>query len=151
MRPKLIQSTNGNANGVALSPSGHTIYLGDTGVLEYFPTRNDPNGARELWAYDFVSSVHGAKVPVLTNQRMLNTPINYFYDGIRVSIEGWILAGSGDGVDLIDPETGLALGSVRIGGGEALAVSLALGWHEFWIVGRGGIWRVSGLKTALVK
>ncbi|KAF2807536.1 NHL repeat-containing protein [Mytilinidion resinicola] len=149
MRPKLLQTTTGNANGVAISPDGRTLYLPDTGVSQYYPVKKNPYGARELWAYDFATASSGAKCPTLTNKRLLNNPITYFYDGIRVSNEGWIFCGAGHGVDIIDPETGLALGSIRVGGGKNVAVSLAFGFHEFWIVGQGGVWHVSGIKPAL--
>lgn len=149
MQPKLVQTTTGNANGVAVDPSGRTIYLPDTGVSEFRPSAKNPFGARELWAYDFATSAFGKQLPILTNKRLLNNPISYFYDGIRVSREGWIFCGAGGGVDVISPETGLTLGTIRVGGGENLAVSLALGHHELWIVGRGGVWHVSDINIAM--
>jgi gluconolactonase len=80
---------------------------------------------------------------------LFTSPVSYFYDGIRVSGEGWVFAGSGDGVDVIDPESGFVLGSIRLGGGENVAVSLAFGENELWIVGKGGVWHVKDIKTKL--
>ena len=135
MRPKVLQTTTGNCNGVAVSESGdtRTLYLPNTGVSEFKPvSRRNPYGQREVWAYDISRTL-----PILTNARLLNNPISYFYDGIRVSKNGWIFAGAGDGVDLIDPETGLTLGTIRVGGGPNLAVTVAFGENELWVVGRG--------------
>ncbi|GME44555.1 Six-bladed beta-propeller TolB-like protein [Neofusicoccum parvum] len=149
LRPKLVQLTTGNANGVAVSPDGGTVYLADTGAAGFPGQPRSGLGPRGLWAFDVARTAAGAAVPVLNGRRLLNNPIAYTYDGLRVSREGWVWAGAGDGVDVLDPVTGLALGSVRVGGGRNVAVSLALGRHELWIVGAGGVWRVSGVKAAL--
>ena len=85
-----------------------------------------------LWAFGMSGS--GA---VLANQRMLGNTLSYFRDGIRASRESWLFAGSGDGVDVIDPGTGFVLRSVRVGRGPNVAVNLAFGEHEMWIVGKG--------------
>ncbi|GAW15111.1 hypothetical protein ANO14919_045200 [Xylariales sp. No.14919] len=147
-RPKVIQITTGNTNGVSLSPDGKTIYLPNTGVSG--GDGKDPYGERGLWAYDFATSggLRKAKVPVLTNARLLTNPIANFYDGIRVSKDGWIIAGANDGVDVIDPVDGYILGSIRVGG-DGEAVSIVLNGHDIWIVGRGGVWHVSNIRTAL--
>lgn len=86
---------------------------------------------------------------VLSNKRLLSEPISYFYDGLRVSRNGWIFAGAGDGIDVIDPETGFTLGTIRVGGGENLAVSTTFGKNELWIVGRGGVWHVKNIRERL--
>lgn len=147
MRPKVVHITTGNANGVAVSSlqdGRHTLYLPDTGVSEFKPvSKKNPYGNRALFAYDVATG------GVLTSPRLLNNPISYFYDGIRVSRNGWIFVGAGDGVDVIDPVSGLTLGTIRVGGGDNLAVSLAFGEHEFWIVGRGGVWHVNNVAERL--
>ncbi|KAF4982150.1 hypothetical protein FZEAL_2173 [Fusarium zealandicum] len=148
MRPRVVHVTTGNANGVAVSATdgGKTVYLPDTGVSEFKPVSlKNPYGDRGLFAWDVQKNGGG----MLTNRRLLNNPITYFYDGIRVSRNGWIFVGSGDGVEVIDPATGLALGSIRVGGGENVAVSMAFDKHQLWIVGRGGVWHVSGIKDRL--
>ncbi|KAJ4299218.1 hypothetical protein N0V90_004462 [Kalmusia sp. IMI 367209] len=151
MRPKPVHITTGNANGIAVSkslnsPSTHTVYLPDTGVSVFKPVSlKDPFGNRALVAYD--SSPSG----ILTNPRLLNNPISYFYDGIRASKNGLLFAGAGDGVDVIDPVDGLTLGRIRVGGGDNLAVSVTFGSNELWIVGRGGVWHVRGVAEALAR
>jgi gluconolactonase len=146
MQSKIIWTTDGNANGVAISPDGKTLYIPDTGVSNFRPSNKNPYGKRMLWAFDISGS--GA---VLANKRMLGNPLSYFYDGIRASREGWLFAGSGDAVDVIDPETGFVLGSIRVGGGSNVAVSLAFGEHEMWIVGKGGVWHVKNIKARLMR
>lgn len=149
MRPRPVHITTGNANGVAVAAradGSRTLYLPDTGASESRPvSRANPYGDRALTAFDVGARGGG----VLSNPRFLSNPIAYFYDGIRVSRHGWIWAGAGDGVDVIDPESGLTLGTVRVGGGQNKAVNLAFGEHELWIVGRGGVWHVSGIKERL--
>lgn len=144
MMAKVVWTTTGNANGIAMGPSGRSIYIPDTGVSEFRPSNKNPHGRRMVWAFDLPDGK-----PVLVNQRFLMSPISYFYDGIRVSGEGWIFAGSGDGVDVIDPESGFVMGSIRTGGGDNIAVSMAFGDHEMWIVGKGGVWHVKNTKAKL--
>ncbi|KAJ5749703.1 hypothetical protein N7533_006731 [Penicillium manginii] len=144
MQAKVVWTTSGNANGVAMGPNGRTLYVPDSGVSEFRPSYKNPYGRRMVWAFDVVG--RGA---VLAGQRLFTSPVSYFYDGIRVSGEGWVFAGSGDGVDVIDPESGFVLGSIRLGGGENVAVSLAFGENELWIVGKGGVWHVKDIKTKL--
>jgi hypothetical protein len=151
MRPKPVHITTGNANGVAVSrshsnPLAHSVYLPDTGVSEFKPvSKKNSYGSRALFAYDTIQA------GILTNPRFLNNPISYFYDGIRASKNGYLFAGAGDGVDVIDPVDGLTLGTIRVGGGENLAVSMSFGKHELWIVGRGGVWHVSAVKEELAR
>ncbi|KAF1834784.1 hypothetical protein BDW02DRAFT_621038, partial [Decorospora gaudefroyi] len=148
MRPKVVHITTGNANGIVVSRPGthgafQTVYLADTGVSG--ASGKSAFGNRALFAYD------AGQGGVLTNAKLLNNPISYFYDGVRVSKKGYIFAGAGDGVDVIDLVDGLTLGTIRVGGGGNLAVSLSLGEHEMWIVGRGGVWHVSGVEEALAR
>lgn len=147
MRPRVSHITDGNSNGIAISPDGSTLYLPDAGVSEKKPVSfKNPYNKRELAAFDI-----SAKGGVLSNRRLLNNPISYFYDGIKVSGEGYIIAGAGDGVDFIDPVDGITLGSIRLGGGENVAVNVALGKNELLIVGKGGVWHVQNIATKLIR
>ncbi|KAG6354321.1 hypothetical protein INS49_004926 [Diaporthe citri] len=74
MRPRVSHITDGNANGIAISPDGSTLYLPDAGVSEKKPVdRKNPYNKRDLSAFD-VSATGG----VLSNRRLLNNPISYF-------------------------------------------------------------------------
>ncbi|KAL1586088.1 hypothetical protein WHR41_04792 [Cladosporium halotolerans] len=149
MRIKELAMLEGNANGITLSPDGKTLYVADTGASESKPARRNDQGPREMWAWDFATSSHGAKIPLLVNQRMLSRAIEYFYDGIRTSSNGLIFAAGGEVVDVIDPESGWTLGSIRVGGNGNDPVNIALGDHEMWIVGKGGVWHVKNIKERL--
>ncbi|CAI7608678.1 unnamed protein product [Penicillium pancosmium] len=144
MQAKIVWTTCSNTNGVAMAPDGKTLYVPDSGVSEFPPSNKNLHGRRMVWAFNVAG--RGA---ILANQRLLTSPVSYFYDGIRMSGEGWIFAGSGDGVDVLDPESGFVLGSIRTGGGENVAVSLAFGEHELWIVRKGGVGHVKDIKTKL--
>ncbi|EOD44849.1 putative six-bladed beta-propeller -like protein [Neofusicoccum parvum UCRNP2] len=85
LRPKLVQLTTGNANGVAVSPDGGTVYLADTGAAGFPGQPRSGLGPRGLWAFDVARTAAGATVPVLNGRRLLNNPIAYTYDGLR----GW--------------------------------------------------------------
>lgn len=153
MRPRVVETTTGNSNGVAISnrTGGLAVYFGDTGVTTSYNsdgqllTTNNPFNRRDLSAYDVVPGGAG----LLANYRLLNNPISYIYDGVRVSRNGWIFAGAGEGVDVIDPDTGLTLGTLHVGGGQSVAVNVAFGEHEMWVVGKGGVWHVSGISERL--
>lgn len=147
MRPRVTTITTGEANGIAVSAKrqdgGRTVYIADTAISP--PPLGTPNNQfnrRDLSAYD-------AKGPLLTNQRLFNNPISYFHDGVRVSRNGWVFGGAGEGVDVMDPETGLTIGTIHVGGGQTTAVNLALGEHELWIIGAGGVWQVNGVRERL--
>ncbi|KAI9148148.1 AkeP protein [Paramyrothecium foliicola] len=118
LRPKeLAFLQSGNTNGISLSPDGKTLYLADTGASEVKPSRRNFQGPRDLWAWDFATSSTGERLPLLVNQRLLSRAMQYFYDGLRVSRSGWIFGAGGEVVDILDPESGWTLGSIRVGGG----------------------------------
>ncbi|KAJ5862961.1 hypothetical protein N7455_007029 [Penicillium solitum] len=52
MQSKVIWTTEVNANGVAISPDGKTLYIPDTGVSNFRPSNKNPYGKRILWAFD---------------------------------------------------------------------------------------------------
>lgn len=149
MRPRAITRTTGEANGIAVSAKredgSRTVYISDTGISP--PAVDEPFDSfnrRDLSAYD-------ARGPLLTNQRLFNNPIYYIHDGVRVSRNGYVFSGIGQGVDVMDPETGYTLGAIHVGGGQTTAVNLAFGEHEMWIVGAGGVWHVNGIKERLAR
>lgn len=153
MRPRAVYKTTGNANGIAVdratSGNGDTVYMGDTGVSQAWPvSRLDPFEDRALRAFSTAPATEG----LLTNERFLTEPMSYYYDGIRASKNGYIFGCAREQrVDVIDPRSGLILGTIRVGGGQNGAVNVAFGTHEMWIVGRGGVWHVYGIKEELAR
>lgn len=147
MRPKPVyynyDPVHFSANGIAVTPTVNgrrRAYVPSTAAVE----QTLPFQDFTLMAYDI--DLEGT---VLTSPRLLNNPIAYFYDGLRVSRNGWIFGGAGQGVDIVHPVTGLTLGTIRVGGGLNVAVNMAFGEHEMWIVGKGGVWHVQGIKERL--
>ncbi|THC94691.1 hypothetical protein EYZ11_005836 [Aspergillus tanneri] len=140
----------GVANGVAFSKGGDgkgTIYISNTGAVSPDKSHAEhPYRPRTIEAYDV--SYPGA---LTSSSRLVSVPISFVYDGVRASRNGWIFAGAGNGVDVLDPETGLALGTIRVGGGNYVAVNTALGENELWIVGAGGVWHVTGIRETLAR
>lgn len=148
----LMTLPNGNTNGIAVSPDGGSLYVADTGASLSRPNRRVEQGPRDLWAFDFATSkATGDKLPLLTNRRLLTKAITYFYDGVRASRGGWIFGAGGEVVDVVDPESGWILGSIRVGGGGKEPVNLVFGEHELWIVGKGGVWHVKNIREKLAR
>ncbi|KAH6708932.1 hypothetical protein BKA61DRAFT_645872 [Leptodontidium sp. MPI-SDFR-AT-0119] len=143
LAPKWVFQTPGNANGIAISSSG-TLYVDVTDVSSGRPNVKDPLKPRQLNSY---STDHQ---PVLRDARLFSNSISYYCDGVRVSKNGLIWCAAGDGVDVIDKD-GKTLGRVRVGGGDRLsaAVNIAFEEHVLWVVGRGGVWKVSGIEEVL--
>ena len=150
-RIKELTSLEGNTNGISLSPDGKTLYVADTGASEVKPSRRNFQGPRDLWAWDFATSASGAKLPLLTNRRLFNRAIEYFYDGVRVSSNGLVFGAGGEVVDVMDPESGLILGSIRMGGDGNDPVNIVFGEHEMWAVGKGGVWHVKNIAEKLAQ
>lgn len=68
-----------------------------------------------------------------------------------MSRSGLVFCAAADGVDVIEPKSGATLGRIRTGGGRYLAVNIAFEDHTMWIVGKGGVWKVSGIKELLTR
>lgn len=145
MTPKWVFETDGNANGIAFSRDG-TLYVDTTGVSSGRPNVKDPYKTRALLAYD----TNGGR-PQLKNARLFSNSISYYNDGVRVSRNGYVFGAAGDGVDIIEPEDGITLGRIRVGGSSNLAINVAFEDHTLWIVGKGGVWRVSNIREQLAR
>lgn len=63
---------------------------------------------------------------------------------------GFRFASMGIGVDVVDPQTKQTLGTIRVGGGNYVAVHMEFGQYELCIVGAEGIWHVIGIRETLV-
>lgn len=77
--------------------------------------------------------------------------VNYYCDGIRVSEDGLVFCAMGAGLDVLDEE-GMTQGRIRTQSKseDPAAVNTAFcDMKELWVVGRGGIWRITGIKEEL--
>ncbi|OGM47435.1 hypothetical protein ABOM_002642 [Aspergillus bombycis] len=150
LRPRPFHVTENQANGIAFSQGRDgkaSVVISHTGAVSPDKSHREyPFRPRTLEAYDV--SYPGAWT---SGHRLVSVPISFVYDGIRTTKSGWVLAGAGEGVDVLDPQTGLALGTIRVGGGDYVAVNTALGEKELWIVGAGGVWHVAGFRETLTR
>ncbi len=132
-------------NGIALAPGQKTLYLSDTGAgsgpidpqlpsgqLSYVTT-----GKRTVYAYDLCSD--GMSI---VNKRPIYLSQDFVPDGVKVARNGYIVAATGSGVDVLDP-VGTLLIRIQT---NYTAVNFAWTGEDFetlWIVGVGGISRVN--------
>lgn len=89
---------------------------------------------------------------LLTRHRLFSVAITYQYDGIRASRDGRVFDDAGEGVDVLDPRMGLALGTMYLraaGARPRTAVNVAFGQHAMWMIGDGGVWHTSGSRQRL--
>ncbi|KAL8729328.1 MAG: hypothetical protein Q9166_004825 [cf. Caloplaca sp. 2 TL-2023] len=137
-------------NGIALSPSQKTLYISDSGsasstiLQEYgsIPSTFENwniTGPRYIYAFDIVNG-DGAN-PYLVNKRVIYKAMSLAPDGIKVASNGFVVAATGSGVDVLDE-----------GGAVVMRVQTNFtvnnfGWagrdyREMWMTGVGGIGRV---------
>lgn len=147
MTPKWVAQTPGNMNGMAFAEDG-TLYVDTTGISSGQPNVKDSLKTRALLAYDTRMGK-----PQLRDERLFSNSISYYCDGVRVSRNGYVFCAAGDGVDIIEPLEGATLGRIRVAGTDptTMAVNVAFQDHTLWIVGHGGVWKVSGIKELLTR
>ncbi|KAI0105035.1 lactonohydrolase [Nemania sp. FL0031] len=141
----LVEDSLLEPNGVAFSPDKQTLYLSDTGAgSAVIDGRVDPappihinsTGPRTLYAYDVSKSRK-----TLSNKRPIYLSIDYAPDGVKVSREGYIVAATGHGVDILS-EYGEPLVRVQT---NFTVINIAWAGREFdelWAVGIGGVARI---------
>ncbi|TAQ91176.1 hypothetical protein B7494_g546 [Chlorociboria aeruginascens] len=132
-------------NGIGFSPDEKTLYVTDSGAgtgpmagpaseagLTYTSI-----GPRLIYAFDVISN--GTQI---NNQRPIYLCEEWIADGFKVARNGFLLAGTGYGVDILDP---LGILLVRI---QTSFIAVNVNWagenlDELWIVGMGAIARVT--------
>jgi gluconolactonase len=117
-------------NGIALSPDGRTLYVGDSGAI-HGPGDYDPRRPRRVIAFD----VDGSRV---ANDRVFATDVPGFPDGLKVDAAGRVYVSCETGVLVYSPE-GVLLGQIRLPG----AVNFTFGGpagSTLFITDDAGVW-----------
>jgi gluconolactonase len=102
----IVATTFDKPNGLAFSPDGGVLYVGDSGA-NHEPGTYDPRRPHEITAYD-VAAFGG-----LENGRRFAEISPGFPDGIKVDDAGRVYSSSASGVQVFDPD-GALLGEIRV-------------------------------------
>lgn len=143
----IVDDSLESPNGIAFSPDGANLYLTDTGAVfpDIDPTlvladvpklRYNATQKRTLYAFDV--SRDGSYIK---NKRALYLSLEFVPDGLKVARNGYILVGSGHGVDVLD-QSGIPLVRIQTNFTAANMDFASPSYNELWIVGEGAIARV---------
>ncbi|KAH8645846.1 lactonohydrolase [Tricladium varicosporioides] len=146
----LVEDSMGAPNGIAFSPGGKTLYISDSNAdfasidprppietVQYL-TYNT-TGKRTVYAFDVLDA--GSEAPSLVNKRAVYLAMDFVPDGLSIAANGYIVTGTGHGVDVLDEKGSMVL---RIQTNYTAASIEFVGpkRDELWIVGHGGVSRV---------
>ncbi|KAI9830191.1 MAG: hypothetical protein M1826_004993 [Phylliscum demangeonii] len=142
----LVEDTLQQPNGIAFAPDGQTLYLSDTGAIA--PLILPQYGMRGYLDYNVTSphTVYAFDVcrngTALVNRRPVYLSKQWIPDGLKVARNGYLLTGTGGGVDVLDPDGTLLL-TIKT---NYTAVNVNWSGKDFetlWIVGVGGVSEIS--------
>ncbi|MCJ1477601.1 hypothetical protein MMC13_006274 [Lambiella insularis] len=142
----IVEDTLKQPNGIAFSPDKKKLYLTDTaaispeilqqyGMLGYM----DYNFSSPHTVYAFDVSANGNTI---SGRRPIYSSKQWIPDGLKVAQNGYIVTGTGGGVDILD-EDGTILVTVKT---NYTAVNVNWTGKDFetlWIVGVGGVSEVT--------
>jgi gluconolactonase len=126
-RLDIVEDSFDKPNGLAFSPDGSTLYVGDSGA-NHEPGSFEPSRPHEIRAFDVVAGR-------LENGRLLASIEPGFPDGIKVDADGRVYASSFDGVQVFSPE-GRLLEEILLPG----AVNFAFGGSTLYVTTDTAIW-----------
>ena len=144
----MVDDTIIQPNGIDISPDGKHLYISDTGAITGTIYRGGPPGSpfnqtgpRAVYKYDIVDG--GTNI---ANKRPIWYAQDWVPDGLKIAANGYVVTGTGRGVDVLDPYGVLIL---RI---QTDYVVQNIAWvgqdlTEMWLVGQGGLSRVRPLRT----
>ncbi|KAL4896371.1 lactonohydrolase [Aspergillus ambiguus] len=146
----VIDDTMGQPNGIAFNPEGTIVYISDTGSVSapidpasgHHSSSYTATTRRGVYAFDVTED--GTRA---INRRPVYMPAGYIPDGLKVAANGYIVAATGSGVDVLDPHGQLL---VTI---QANYTVQNFAWtgpelKTLWMMGSGGIskveWELAG-------
>jgi len=140
----VIDTTSAQPNGIAFSPDASTLYISDSGAVAASVTPSlgsigavfNATNQRYIYAFDVDST--GTKI---TNKRPIYLAQDWIPDGLKVAANGYIVTGTGNGVDIIDPIGQLIL---RVQCNYTIQNFAWTGQNlsTLWMMGNGGISKV---------
>ncbi|KAK5948167.1 hypothetical protein OHC33_010820 [Knufia fluminis] len=138
----LIDVSLEQPNGIAFNSDGTTLYISDTGAVSANKGLGlqvgTYNATRPATIYAFDVTHNGTRV---VNKRAFHLAQSWVPDGLKVSREGLVLAGAGDGVDVLDEEGALVM-RVQTNYTVQNFAWVGEGLRELWMMGNGGVSRV---------
>jgi hypothetical protein len=145
----IIDDSMDQPNGIAISPkfpnsTARTVYITDTGavegtIIQSLGSQGTPfntTGKRTIYAFDL--STDGMSI---SNKRPIYLAQDWVPDGLKVAANGYVVAGAGKGVDVVDPQGTLL---VRIQTNFTVQNFAWAGsdYKDFWLFGNSGVARV---------
>ena len=134
-------------NGIGLSPDEKTLYISDTGsaastIVQRFGSQAatfdnwNITGARSIYAFDVVEGTY------LSGKRVIYKAQSLAPDGMKVAKNGYVLAATGSGVDVLDSrgtyimriQTNFTVNQFAWAGAD---------YRQIWMTGVGGIARAT--------
>ena len=141
----IVENSIVSPNGIALSPNRRTVYISDTGAVDA-PLSNTsakqasttfvPTAFRTIYAFDLSKDA-----TYLSGKRAIYTAQDWVPDGLKVAANGYIVAGAGRGVDVVD-EQGALLVRVQTNYTVQNFAWTGKDLTTLWLMGQGGISKV---------
>lgn len=138
----VIEDSLEQPNGIAFSPDQKTLYMSDTAAIS--PVIVPKYGTLKYLNYNITSkhTVYAFDVlgggNFISQKRPIHVSKQWLPDGLKVARNGYLLTGTGGGVDILDTE-GTILATIRT---NYSAVNINWSGRNFetlWIVGVGGV------------
>ncbi|KAE8354441.1 hypothetical protein BDV28DRAFT_83571 [Aspergillus coremiiformis] len=140
----VVDDSIGQPNGIAFNPAGSTVYITDTAAVsapvdpQYGHPGSTFNATQRRTVYAFDVSQDGTSA---YNKRPIYMASGFVPDGLKVAANGYIVAGVGQGVDVLDPSGQLLL-TIQTNYTVQNFAWTGPELKTLWLMGNGGISKV---------